>query len=261
MNRRIMGAVLLLGLTGGPLRTLGQEPSPTPAQTPGALPASQVTENPTPLSGEATRIPTPMGLKGSDRLSDSEYHSSPFAPRKGPDGNTWKIQADDQIPRGLAMINLAAPALFDQIENWNKAEIKPRVYYWHSLNGTDYCHFRDKSGNQWYGWAEGPAFRWALYRSGRFWWHDSYAERSLYFDRGYWWWQGHRKDQYQVYLEDGHYHVCGIDGVLGDDLFTTGTEEVATQPVEKEVTPLSKPDDSAVPGAGTGSGLGSGFAH
>jgi hypothetical protein len=261
MNRRIVVVFFLLVLPLGPLKVFGQEPTPTASETPGVSPTIEATENPTPTPGETIRIPKPILLKGSERLGDSDYLLSPNAPRKGPDGIPWKVEADDHTPRGTAMANLEDPAFFNQIGDWNKTEVKPKVYYWHDFNGTPYCHFRDRSGNHWYGWAEGTAFRWALYRSGRFWWHDDYAERSLYFDRGYWWWQGHEKDQYQVYLEDGHYHVCGADGVLGEDLFTTGTEEVATQPVEKEVTPAAKADDSSMPSAGTGTGMGTGFGH
>ncbi len=251
-----VGLFFLLGLNLSLIRGWTQEAFASDIKTPGVPPIVQAAENLTPAANETIRIPKPNVLKASDWLSDSEYHSDPSAPRKGPDGTPWKVEANDHTPRGAAIAQMAEPDFFNQIGDWNKSEIKPRTYYWHAFNGTNYCHLRDGSGNQWYGWVEGPAFHWVLYRSGHFWWHDSYAERSLYFDRGYWWWQGRRKDQFQVYLEDGHYHVCGPDGVLGDDLFTTGTEEVATQPVEKDPTPTSKPgDDSGAPG-----GMGS-FSH
>jgi hypothetical protein len=259
MNRRLVAVFFLSVPFLGFTRVFGQEPTPTVVATPGDSPTADRMETPTFTPGETTRIPKPIFLKEAERLGDSEFVASPNAPRKGPDGNPWEVEADDHTPRGAAMANLEDPVFLNQINDWDKTETKPKVYYWHSFNGTNYCHFRDRSGNPWYGWAEGPAFRWALYRSGHFWWHDDYAERSLYFDRGYWWWQGPVKDQYQVYLEDGHYHVCGADGVLGEDLYTTGTEEVTTQPVEKEVTPLAKPDDGA--GAGTGTGMGTGFGH
>jgi hypothetical protein len=260
MNRRKVGLFFLLGFSLGLTRVWAQASFTLDRGTPSASPTAEAAENPTPTPNEAIQIPKPIVLKGSDRLSDSEAHSSPQAPPKGFDGTPWKAEADDHIPRGAAMAQMEESTFFSQIGDWNKSEIKPRTYYWHAFNGTDYCHYRDAAGNQWYGWAEGSSFRWALYHLGHFWWHDDYAQRSLYFDRGYWWWQGHRKDQFQVYLEDGHYHVCGSDGLLGEDLFTTGTEEVATQPVEKDPTPISTPGDDSGPPGGVGGG-GSGFSH
>ncbi len=262
MNLWQIGLFFLLGFNLVSIRVWAQVSFALDRETPGVSPTIQAVENPTLTPDKTVRIPKPIVLKDSDRLGDSEFRSNPKAPMKGFDGNSLQIEVDDRIPRGLAMIQMEEPAFSLQMEDWNKSEKKPRVYYWHTYMGIDYCHYRGGSGTEWYGWAEGSAFRWVLYHSGHFWWHDGYAERSLYFDRGYWWWQGKRKDQFQVYLEDGHYHVCGPDGVLGDDLFTTGTEEVATQPVEKDLTPASTPsDDSGPPGGMGGSGTGSGFGH
>ena len=260
MNRWKLSVFLLLGFTLSLMRAWAQVSFTLDRGTPGTTPTIQAAPNATVTPDETTRIPKPIVLKASDRLGDSEYHSSPKAPGKGSDGISWKVEANNHIPRGKAMAQMEEPAFFNQIGDWNKSEIKPRTYYWHAFNGTDYCHFRDGSGNHWYGWAEGPSFHWVLYRSGHFWWNDSYAQRFLYFNRGYWWWQGNRKDQFQVYLQDGHYHVCDPDGVLGDDLFTTGTEEVATQPVEKDPTPISTQSDDSGPPGGMG-GSGAGFGH
>ena len=209
MNCRKVGLFFILGFTLGVMKIRAQVSFTLDRGTPGVSSTPQAMESPVLTPDETIRIPKPIILDGSDRLSDSEYHSIPKAPPKGPDGNPWKIETYEQTPRGAAMAQLEEPAFFNRIMDWNKSETKPRVYYWHLFNGTDYCHLRDLAGNQWFGWAEGSAFRWALYHSGHFWWRDNYAERSLYFDRGYWWWQGLRKNQFQVYLEDGDYHICG----------------------------------------------------
>jgi len=114
----------------------------------------------------------------------------------------------------------------------------------------DYCHFRDGSGNHWYGWPSGGNFLWAFFKAGHFWWHDTYAERWLYFDRGYWRWQEPKKDQFQIYLENGHYYACDVNGVLGEDLFTLGTEEVVTQPVTKETPSTRNKEEDISPASG-----------
>jgi hypothetical protein len=202
-------------------------------------------ENPqpssTPTITEGSAVPIPVFLKDSEKIHDSENHSIPPSPQKNADGQPLQAQSSGRLPMGNALNNLSDSSVIPQIMAFNQAEDKSRAYYWHSLKDMDYCHFRSGSGNQWYGWQSGVDFLWALYRAGHFWWHDAYAGRWLYFDRGYWRWQGPKKNQFQVYLENGHYYACDTKGTLGDDLFTTGTEEEVTQPVVKEtVIPLSK---------------------
>jgi hypothetical protein len=220
----------------------------TPAETPTSGLTFSATETPT--------LPKPMVLKGSDKMNDSENHSIPPPPKKDSDGNSIGVKNSDQIPRGKALNNLTDPSILFQIPDFNKSEDKSKTYNWHPVKGEDYCHYRDGSSNHWYGWRSEVGFLWVLYRAGNYWWHDTYAERWLYFNRGFWWWQGSKKNQFQVYLEDGHYHAIDANGTLGDDLFTTGTEEVVTEPFVKEtVVPLSKQQkEEGDPRSGSGQG-------
>jgi hypothetical protein len=232
--------VLSLGLRG--ILLASESPASTPEEASIATPSLSLAETPT--------IPVPVLLKDSEKMGDSEIHPLPLPPGKNADGTPLHVADSVQIPRGVAIDHLADPSLFPQIAVFNKSEDKSRDYYWHSLAGVDYCHYRGGSGSHWYGWPSNGNFLWVLYHAGHFWWHDTYAERWLYFDRGCWRWQGPKKNQFQVYLEDGHYHACDAKGVLGEDLFTLGTEEELTQPVVKEtVIPLSKQkEDNPGPG-------------
>jgi hypothetical protein len=222
--------LFLVFLWGGVRGALGalEAPSPTPMDTPET--ATTLSPTQTPL------IPKPFLLKDSDKMHDSENHGLPKLPGKGPDGKPLEVGNSGRIPRGGALDNLADPSFLAQVPDFNKTENKSKTYYWHPWKGPDYCHYRDASSNHWYGWQSGGDFSWVFFKAGHFWWHDTYAERWLYYDQGYWWWQGSKKNQFQVYLEDGHYHVIDAGGTLGDDLFTTGTEEVVTEPVSKETS-------------------------
>lgn len=243
MNKIIFGFGLFLVLSGGNTGVLMASDISTSTQD--ETPVSTIT----PSIPETNTVPIPLVLKDTEKIFDSESHSIPPAPGKNAEGNPIHSESNGQIPRGDLMNNLSDPSFLPQIESFNKSENKPRVYYWHSLKGLDYCHFRSGAGSHWYGWGSDVHFIWALYRAGHFWWHDDYAGRWLYFDRGYWRWQGPQKSQFQVYLENGHYYACDAKGNLGDDLFTTGTEEAVTEPVFKEtVVPLNKQDDTKTSG-------------
>ncbi len=235
-----LGLFLLL-CGGGAIGLLASEVStPTAIETP----SSNI-----PLS--ITQVPGPIVLGDLEKMHDSENHSIPSPPGKNVDGKPLQLENSAQLPLGEALNSLADPSFLPQIESFNKSENKSKIYYWHSLKGMDYVHFRSGTGVQWYGWSSGGDFYWTLYLGKHFWWHDVYAERWLYFDRGYWRWQGLKKNQFQVYLENGHYYDCSANGTLGEDLFTTGTEEDVTEPVVKETfVPLNKQDDKTTSGQG-----------
>jgi hypothetical protein len=238
MKKITLSFGLSLLLSGGFNGILLAAEASTPEETPVTTPSPSLTETPT--------VPIPILLKDSDKMGDSDIHPLPPPPGKSADGTPLRMENNGLIPRGETINHLADPAFLVQITAFNKSEDKSKVYYWHSLEGVDYCHFHGGSGSQWYGWGSGGNFLWALYHAGHFWWHDAYAGRWLYFDRGYWRWQGTKKNQFQVYLENGHYYACDANGNLGDDLFITGTEEDVTEPVVKEtVVPLNKQEDSA----------------
>jgi hypothetical protein len=183
-------------------------------------------------------LPKPVTMTLKDKLQDTAKYNLPKPPSKYVDGTALVLMNDeDQSPRGPALKDLTDIDTLEQIPIVNKANKNSNKYYWHLFKEWDYCHYRD-GDRQWYGWYTGDQFHWVLWWSSRFWWYDAYAERWLYYDRGYWWWQSLTKNnQIQVFLDDGHFHVCDTDGVLGDDLMATGVEEEVTGSASPKSTP------------------------
>ncbi len=183
-----------------------------------------------------TSTPTmakPLALRAQEKILDSTDYPLPHPPHKV-GGTVMDLTNDENLPpQDAALRDLTDPKTLQQIPVVNKTDKQSGRYYWHPFRGWIYCHYRE-SHRDWYGWHTGESFHWILWRSGRFWWHDSYAQRWLYFDQGFWWWQDSKApDQFQIFLDDGHYHACDVNGVLGDDLLRAGTEEVETAPVAK----------------------------
>ncbi len=205
--------------------------------------ASDVTSTPTltPTVTLTPGVPKPLVFQSKDRLWDSTHFSLPHPPRKSADGAALDLANEEEnAPQGPALLNLTGSVVFAQIPEVNKADNHSGQYVWHVLQDFSYCHHPDGNRN-WYGWNTDGTFHWVLWWSGRFWWYDSYAERWLYFDQGYWWWQSLKNpNEIQVYMQDGHYHACDANGVLGDDLMKTGQEETVTEPVVR-TTPLPTP--------------------
>jgi hypothetical protein len=183
-------------------------------------------------------LPRPLTITIKDKLSDSTKYDLPKPPSKYVDGTELVLMNDeDKAPQGPALQNLNDIDALEQIPSVNKADKNSHKYYWHPFKQWVYCHYRD-SDRQWYGWHTGDQFHWILWWSSRFWWYDAYAERWLYYDRGYWWWQSLKKNnQIQIFLDDGHFHVCDTNGVLGDDLMATGVEEEVTGSQSPKSTP------------------------
>jgi hypothetical protein len=187
-------------------------------------------------------MPKPLALTTQEKIRDSIQYPLPRPPHKV-DGSAMDLtNEEDMPPQDAALRDLTDNQALQQIPEVNKSDKNSGKYYWHPFKGWNYCHYRE-GDRQWYGWHTGGAFHWILWRSGHFWWRDNYAQRWLYFDRGYWWWQEPKvSNQFQVFLEDGHYHSCDANGVLADDLMRAGTEEVETAPV-------AKPSVTTTPGA------------
>ncbi len=195
-----------------------------------------------------TSTPTmakPVALPAQEKIRDSTFYPLPRPPHKV-EGKVMDLTNDEDLaPQGAALWDLTDHQTLQQIPAVNKMDKRSGRYYWHPFKGWNYCHYRD-GHLDWYGWHTGGSFHWILWWSGRFWWHDSYAQRWLYFDQGFWWWQDPKgANQFQLFLDDGHYHACDANGVLGDDLLRAGTEEVETAPV-------AKPSATTTPGAKQG---------
>lgn len=208
----------------------------------------------TPTDTPTPSLPKPLVFASKEKIPDKTNYSMPRSPRKYIDRSNLDLtNEENEVPQGPPIRNLGEPNAIQQVPSLNKEDRHSGRYYWHPYKEWNYCHFRE-GDRHWYGWRTGETFHWVLWRSGHFWWHDTYAERWLYFDRGYWWWQGPKPHQVQVFMEDGHYHSCDSNGVLGEDLMRTGTEEIATEPV-------AKPSPNPTPGQKQGrrhGGLGMG---
>ena len=211
---------------------------------------------------ETPTIAKPVTLSAKEKIEDKANYRLPRPPGKYIDGTKLALANEEkEAPQGPPMRILGQSSVIQQIPSTNKEDRASRKYYWHPYESWNYCHYRE-GDRHWYGWRTGETFHWVLWKAGHFWWHDAYAERWLYFDRGYWWWQNPKKvSEFQVYLEDGHFHACDANGVLGDDFLETGTEEIVTEPVEKsspEKTPGEKGKGRHGGGHHGGSGMGGG---
>ena len=203
---------------------------------------SPVSLNPSSAVTPGASMPKPVVMVLKDKTPDSARFNLPQPPSQYVDGADLNLANDaDNVPKlnDAALRTLTEGEVLEQIPVVNKADKKSNEYYWHPFKGWNYAHIRE-SGRQWYGWRTGNSFHWLLWSAGYFWWYDRYAERWLYFDRGFWWWQSLKTpNQIQVFLDDGHFHVCDVNGILGEDLMQTGVEEEV--PAETP-QPTSKPD-------------------
>jgi hypothetical protein len=206
-----------------------------------SIASAQVLENSN-RQDQSLGVPKPLFLKSKSKIPVNL--KSPVPPTKGEDGSPLKVTEDADIPRGAVMEALTNPTAAAQIKRFNQAERKRDWYYWHASNVWNYCHYRDKKRNHWYGWKTGEAFHWVLYQGGCFWTHDAIAGRWLYFYKGYWWWPNDKDSgKIQVYMDDGHYHLCDSNGALGQDLGPTGNPMAADEPTLiqgiRDLTPLA----------------------
>jgi len=156
----------------------------------------------------------------------------PSPPPRDPNGMPMTAVENSDLPAGEVMNDLTDPSIFKPIQKLNRTEMKRGAYHWHAASIWNYCHYRDRAGNHWVGWKTGSVFHWVLDRGNRFWWLESGTGRWLYFYGGYWWWPGGADHgQVQVYLNGGHYYLCGPDGSVGLDMGPTGETANVSNPV------------------------------
>ena len=214
--------------------------------------------DPVPSDIPTSVVGKPVSISSKELIPDGRRFQLPESPSQNFDGTSLGLSMDlDLPPLGPAKMNLVDPSILAQIPVLNQSDTPFGKYNWHKFNDTNYCHLK-KDGRDWYGWGEGNKFHWTLWWEGRLWWRDDYAERWLYLDQGNWWWQSSKKkNHFQVFLKDGHYHVCDLNGVLVDDLMRAGTEEEVTQPIPKEPANNRNWDQDSSSAGGMGGGMGS----
>ncbi len=155
-----------------------------------------------------TGVPKPLGAHSllPNRLQRASFR----LPNQGPSGR--RISAAVVSPRFMSsptvmnhMSSIARNRAFrSQINSFNRAEVIPNHYYWHTWNGNPYCHYYDRYGCNWYGWYYGGSCFWTQYYADNWWWYDDWADRWCYWDDGGWWWQNPGTAVVYVY-HDGDY--------------------------------------------------------
>jgi len=100
---------------------------------------------------------------------------------------------------------VARPQLTAQISVYNRTEVVPNHYYWHTYNGWNYCHYYDPYGYHWYGWYVGNSCFWSRYWSGHYWWWDPAYYHWCYWNDGWWWWQDPANVNAVYVYDNGNY--------------------------------------------------------
>jgi hypothetical protein len=100
---------------------------------------------------------------------------------------------------------VARPQLTAQISIYNRNEVVPNHYYWHTYSGWNYCHYYDPYGFHWYGWYVGNNCFWSRYWSGNWWWWDPVYYHWCYWNDGWWWWQDPANVNVVYVYDNGNY--------------------------------------------------------
>lgn len=141
-----------------------------------------------------TRVPQPITNRHNLLTADAS-HSTFAQPRMGPNGAA--LHASVIAPRGANaaivqshMTTFSHNAAFTaQVNVYTNHETIANHYYWHTWNGTNYCHYYDSWGYHWYGWYWGGNCFWTRWYGNNWWWYDPVAFRWCYWNNGGWWWQ------------------------------------------------------------------------
>jgi hypothetical protein len=130
----------------------------------------------------------------AEMIHTDRQHSSIPMPTRGADNKPYSGKAIS--PRGADagrlrdhMNTLGTDAWRGNVDKNNRQDAQAGRYYWHHEGGLDYCHYRDGSGYQWYGWYFGAQFFWTRNFEGRWWWYDGDFDRWAFYNDGFWWWQ------------------------------------------------------------------------
>ncbi len=110
-----------------------------------------------------------------------------------------------------------------QIGVYNRTEVVPNSYYWHTYNGWNYCHYYDPYGYHWYGWYVGGSCFWSRYWGGNWWWYDPVYFHWCYWNDGYWWWQDPANVQTVYVYDNGAYVNAASVGETASSSAPTGS--------------------------------------
>ncbi len=115
-------------------------------------------------------------------------------PASGPQGSAIHASVISRTAMNGAVVRsqmavVGRPQVTAQINIYNRSEVVPNHYYWHTYNGWNYCHYYDPYGYHWYGWYMGSSCFWSRYWAGNWWWWDPVYYHWCYWNDGWWWWQ------------------------------------------------------------------------
>jgi hypothetical protein len=144
----------------------------------------------------------PQNLPQHNQILRADAEHSRFTPpAQGPHGQNMHAKLLGPQVGGNATIirnhmkTFGMNASFTaQVNIYNNQETLANHYYWHSWNGTSYCHYYDNWGYHWYGWYWGGNCFWSRWYGNYWWWYDPAYSRWCYWNDGYWWWN----DPYHV---------------------------------------------------------------
>jgi hypothetical protein len=150
------------------------------------------------MSVNRTHIALPRPVSGPQ---GSALHAS-VIPRTAMTGSVVRSQ--------MAVVGRAQVTA--QINVFNRTEVVPNHYYWHTYNGWNYCHYYDPYGYHWYGWYVGGSCFWSRYWGGNWWWWDPTYYHWCYWHDGWWWWQDPANVDVVYVYDNGSYVNAGSVG-------------------------------------------------
>lgn len=176
-----------------------------------------------------TKVYPPFFLRTEDKVPTAAL-DNPGEPVQRPGDPSENLEENPDAPDPSTMRRLAAPDFFEKIKKSKNSEKSLSRFYWHRADALDYCHYRDREGNNWYGWTSGGNFNWVLWRGSRYWWRDGFAGHWLYYHQGNWWRADNQDDLTAQVLVDGEYFLCDKDGKILKDMGQDGEGGIVSAP-------------------------------
>jgi hypothetical protein len=160
-------------------------------------------------------VPQPLTNR-SQYVATNRAHSTIPLPSTGPNGQALSAKLVARANIGSSVIQhhmglISAGVEINRINQYNRAEVRPNYYYWHSYNGFNYCHYYDSWGYHWYGWYLGGSCFWTRYYWGNWWWYDPAWSRWCYWHDGGWWWNDPYNTQVVYVYDSGNYQPIQTD--------------------------------------------------
>lgn len=160
-------------------------------------------------------VPQPLSNR-AQYVTTNRAHSTIPLPSVGPNGRPLSaglmVRANigsSLVQRHMGMIS--AGVEINRINQYNRMEVRPNHYYWHTYNGFNYCHYYDSWGYHWYGWYLGGSCFWTRYYWGNWWWYDPLWARWCYWHDGGWWWNDPYNTQVVYVYVNGDYQPIQSD--------------------------------------------------